>query len=39
VADIIALDRDIYRLDANDIHNAKVDLTILGSKIVSQQMG
>ncbi len=37
LADVVVLDRDIYKLDPADIDQAKVLLTILGGKIVYER--
>jgi hypothetical protein len=37
LADFILLDRDIYNIDASEIDRARVELTVLGGKVIYQR--
>jgi len=34
LADLVVIDRNLFAIDSLDIHNAKVDMTVIGGKIV-----
>ncbi|HEX7176804.1 MAG TPA: amidohydrolase family protein, partial [Pyrinomonadaceae bacterium] len=37
LADIVILDRDIFKIDANDIEKARVTLTIVDGRVVHEK--